>query len=54
LRKQDGGDVIVWGSASLVTALLAEGLVDELNLMISRSCSAAASESFPRMGAHGR
>src|SRR5262245_54775105 len=34
LREQDGGDILIWGSASLVTALLAEGLVDELNLMI--------------------
>src|SRR4051812_46553541 len=34
LRGRTGGDVLVWGSASLVTALLAEGLVDELNLMI--------------------
>ena len=34
LRTQAGGDVVIWGSASLVTTLLAEGLVDELNLMI--------------------
>ena len=27
---QDGGDLLVWGSASLATALLAAGLVDEL------------------------
>src|SRR5690242_20759669 len=29
LRGRDGGDVLVWGSASLVTTLLAEGLVGE-------------------------
>ena len=34
LRDREGGDVLVWGSASLVRALLSEGLVDELNLMI--------------------
>lgn len=34
LRGQDGGDLSVMGSASLVKTLLAEGLVDELNLMI--------------------
>jgi dihydrofolate reductase len=34
LRAKDGGDLLVMGSASLVTTLLAEGLVDELNLMI--------------------
>jgi dihydrofolate reductase len=34
LRGQDGGDMLIWGSASLVRTLLADGLVDELNLMI--------------------
>src|SRR5690349_2084856 len=34
LRAQDGGDLVVWGSVSLVTALLAAGQVDELVLMI--------------------
>ena len=34
LRQRPGGDVIVWGSASLVRAMLAEGLVDELTVMI--------------------
>ena len=34
LRDRDGGDLLIWGSASLVRSLLAEGMVDELNLMI--------------------
>ena len=34
LRARDGGDLVTWGSASLVAALLANGLVDELTLMI--------------------
>src|SRR5258705_12112052 len=34
LRAQDGGDLMTWGSASLVTTLLANDLVDELNLLI--------------------
>ena len=34
LRSKDGGDLVIWGSASLVRTLLTEGLVDELNLMI--------------------
>src|SRR5258705_2115897 len=34
LRAQDGGDLVTWGSVSLVKALLAKGLVDELNVMI--------------------
>src|ERR1700704_6175239 len=33
LRAQAVGDILIWGSASLVRALLAEGLVDQLNLM---------------------
>ena len=34
LRKQDGGDLVSWGSSSFVRALLANGLVDVLTLMI--------------------
>jgi dihydrofolate reductase len=34
LRRRDGRDLAVWGSASLVRDLLAHGLVDELRLMI--------------------
>ena len=34
LRAKDGGDIQIWGSASLVRVMLAEGLVDQLNLMI--------------------
>ncbi|MDQ3310516.1 MAG: dihydrofolate reductase family protein [Actinomycetota bacterium] len=34
LRDRKGGDLAVMGSVSLVQTLLAEGLVDELNLMI--------------------
>jgi len=34
LRARDGGDIVVWGSPSLVRALLSKGLVDQLNLMI--------------------
>src|SRR4051794_5589826 len=34
LRQQQGGDIYVYGSLTLVRTLLAEGLVDELLLMI--------------------
>src|SRR5687767_11883391 len=34
LREQPGGDIYVYGSLTLVRALLKEGLVDELVLMI--------------------
>jgi dihydrofolate reductase len=50
LREQDGGDLIVWGSASLVRALLAEGLVDELNLMIEPILLGGGKGIFPADG----
>src|SRR4051794_38069619 len=34
LRDRDGGDLLIWGSASLVRTLLVAGLVDELTLMV--------------------
>ncbi len=35
LKQQFTGDILVAGSAQLVNALLANGLVDELHLMVS-------------------
>jgi dihydrofolate reductase len=34
LKREDGGDIIVHGSGTLVRWLMAEGLVDELRLMM--------------------
>ncbi|HEY7107693.1 MAG TPA: dihydrofolate reductase family protein [Acidimicrobiia bacterium] len=34
LRGEDGGDIVIWGSASLVRELLGAGLIDELQLMV--------------------
>ncbi len=50
LREQAGGDLVVWGSASLVTALLAAGLVDELNLMIEPILLGGGKRIFPEDG----
>ena len=50
LRGQDGGDVGIWGSASLVRTLLAEGLVDELNLMIEPILLGGGKRIFPEDG----
>jgi dihydrofolate reductase len=47
LRDRDGGDLVVWGSASLATALVAEGLVDELNLMIEPILLGGGKRIFP-------
>jgi dihydrofolate reductase len=50
LRDRDGGDLVVWGSTSLVRALLAEGLVDELNLMIEPILLGGGKRIFPEDG----
>src|ERR1700692_4590187 len=34
LRGRDGGDLLIWGSGSVVKTLLSQGLVDELILLI--------------------
>jgi dihydrofolate reductase len=50
LRAQDGGDLVTWGSSSLVRALLAEGLVDELNLMMEPISLGGGKRIFPDDG----
>lgn len=50
LRQQEGGDLLVWGSANLATTLLAEGLVDELNLMIEPILLGGGKRIFPEDG----
>jgi dihydrofolate reductase len=50
LRGRDGGDLLIWGSASLVRSLLAEGLVDELALMIEPIVLGGGKRIFPEDG----
>jgi len=50
LRARDGGDMIVWGSASFVRALLAAGQVDELNLFIEPLVLGGGKRIFPDDG----
>ena len=50
LRAGDDGDMLVWGSASLVKTLLAEGLVDELNLLIEPILLGGGKRIFPEDG----
>jgi dihydrofolate reductase len=50
LRGSDGRDLLIWGSASLVRSLLAEGLVDELNLMIEPIVLGGGKRIFPDDG----
>jgi len=48
LRSQAGGDLIVWGSSRLVTALISAGQVDELHLMIEPILLGGGKQIFPR------
>ena len=50
LRERDGGDLMIWGSATLVRSLLAEGLVDELNLLIEPIVLGGGKRIFPEDG----
>jgi len=50
LRAQDGGDIQIWGSATLVRAMLVEGLVDQLNLMIEPIVLGGGKRIFPEDG----
>jgi dihydrofolate reductase len=50
LRGLDGGDLVVMGSATLVRTLLAEGLVDELRLMIEPVLLGGGKSIFPEDG----
>ena len=44
LKETEGGDIIVWGSVSLVQALLTNDLVDELHITI---CPVLLGEGLP-------
>jgi dihydrofolate reductase len=50
LRAQEGGDLVTWGSVSLVTALLVNGLVDELTVMIEPILLGGGKRIFPEDG----
>jgi dihydrofolate reductase len=50
LREQPGGDISIWGSASVVRALLAADLVDELMLMIEPIVLGGGKTIFPTDG----
>jgi dihydrofolate reductase len=50
LRGQDGGDLLIWGSGSLVKTLLSQGLVDELTLLIEPILLGGGKGLFPEDG----
>jgi len=51
LRENDGGDLLVMGSPTLVRTLLHEGLVDELRLLIEPVLLGGGKTIFPGGGA---
>lgn len=51
LRAQDGGDLLVLGSPTLVATLLHEGLLDELRLLIEPVILGGGKTIFPEDGA---
>jgi dihydrofolate reductase len=50
LRSREGGDLLMWGSPSLATTLIAAGLVDELRLMIEPILLGGGKRIFPEDG----
>ena len=50
LRGREGGDLLIWGSATLVRKLLSAGLVDEMNLMIEPIVLGGGKGIFPTDG----
>jgi dihydrofolate reductase len=50
LRARDGGDLMIWGSVSLVRALLGEGLIDQLTVMIEPILLGGGKRIFPEDG----
>jgi dihydrofolate reductase len=50
LRGRDGGDLLIWGSGSVVKTLLSQGLVDELILLIEPILIGGGKRLFPEDG----
>jgi len=51
LKAQPGGDILVYGSASLVHALMPLGLIDQYNLMVYPTVLGRGKQLFPDGGA---
>jgi dihydrofolate reductase len=51
LKDQPGGDIIVYGGSTLVRNLIAQGLIDELNLLVNPTAIGAGIPIFPTTGA---
>ena len=54
LKAQPGGDMITYGGGTLVSDLIAKGLLDELHLFVNPTAIGAGMPVFPNLGAHQR
>lgn len=54
LKAQPGGDMITYGGGTLVSDLIAKGLLDELHLFVNPTAIGAGMPVFPNLGAYQR
>ncbi|MFF5210162.1 dihydrofolate reductase family protein [Streptosporangium sp. NPDC000396] len=54
LKGQPGGDMIAYGGGTLVSNLIAKGLLDELHLFVNPTAIGAGMPVFPTLDAHQR
>ena len=52
LKAQPGGDMITYGGGTLVSNLIAKGLLDELHLFVNPTAIGAGMPVFPNLGTH--
>lgn len=50
LKSAQGGDIVTYGGAELVASLLANGLIDELNLLVEPAAIGRGLPVFPDLG----
>ncbi|HZB31843.1 MAG TPA: dihydrofolate reductase family protein [Streptosporangiaceae bacterium] len=54
LKAQESGDLITFGGGTLVSSLIAEGLIDELHLFVNPVAIGTGMPVFPDIGTHHR
>jgi dihydrofolate reductase len=52
LKAQQGGDMITYGGGTLVSELIAKGLLDELHLFVNPTAIGAGMPVFPNLEAN--
>ncbi|WP_026876726.1 dihydrofolate reductase family protein [Jiangella gansuensis] len=54
LKSEPGGDIIAYGGSTLVTSLIAGGLLDELHLLVNPAAIGSGLPVFPDTETYGR